>query len=121
MPDQYVILQTAPLNNSSFVVVHSTVPPGNNQAGTPWTTALVEYKGGAPITSLVPTSLLSTGIQDQLDNGTRYEWSFTGTYGANDPSTGKRDQLESQLAAQSTGMRDDLQDTLRWWGQTGSV
>ena len=120
MATEYVVLDTSQLNNSSRVVVHSDTPGGNNAVGTPWTTALIEYKG-TPVASVVPASVMPVGRQTALDAGTKYEWVFTAEYNANLTPTQKQTEIEAQISARQAQEQTRLQNLLRFWGHTGSV
>ncbi len=121
MATQYVILDTGQRNDRSTLVVHTEVPVGNNEVGTPWADALVESLGGAPITSQVPVSIMPGGRQAELDVGTRFEWRFTAAYDANDAPAAKLVVVESQISAREANELAFMQNELRFWGQTGSI
>lgn len=120
MATQYVILETGSLNNRSRVAVHTDIPAGTNAVGTTWQQALVDFQG-TPVTSVVPDSIMPGGRQAELDAGSKYEWTLSAVYDANASNANKLLAVEAQITAEESAMLDDLQDKLRFWGQTGTL
>lgn len=115
----YVLLEGSPKNNQIRVVVHTTVPNGNNQAGTPWGQALV---GSLESTvSRVPPSFLPVGRQAELDAGSVYEWEFSFEDDANANANSRVTNLESEIVAREAAESARMQNRLRYFGRTGSV
>lgn len=115
----YVLLESAGLNNRIRVVVHTTVPNGNNAVGNTWKSALVEYLGDTA--SQVPVSVLPVGRQADLDAGDVYEWSFSFEDDANAPTPTRLANLEAEILALEAGELSRLQNVLRYWGRTATV
>lgn len=116
----YLILDTSQANNSSRVVVHSTIPAGNNAVGNTWQSVLAAMQGGL-VQSAVPASLMPPGRQAELDSGAVYEWVFQAEYDANATPANKQAVVEAQIAAREATELSRLQNTLRFWGFTGSI
>jgi hypothetical protein len=115
----YVLLGGAPLNDRIRVVVHSTVPGGNNEVGVAWSQALVDHLGDT--TSVVPASILPAGRQAALDTGSVYEWEFTFVDDANATPAARQSNLETEIQIRESAEITRLQGILRYFGKTGSV
>ena len=116
---EYVILTNSDKGHRISGFAHSVVPVGNNVVGTPWSQALIEYLEDT--TSQVPTSVLPGGRQTELDSGVKYEWPFTVDVDAHAASTVKETEVQTELTSLEPEVLTKLQNTLEFWGRTGSV
>jgi len=121
----YAVLEGSSKNNRSRVVVHTAVPNANNDAGENWRDVVVSHvtvaKGST--TSVIPATflaLISGTRQADLDAGLFYEWEINVDYDANAAPAAKQAAIEAAIAAQEADMLADLQNELRWYGQTGT-
>lgn len=115
----YIVLESSTKNNQIRVVVHTDVPNTNNAAGQNWRTVLTEYLEST--TSRVPVARLPVGRQADLDTGVKYEWEMTHEDDANDTPANRIASLEAAIQAEESSELTRLQNTLNYWGQTGTV
>ncbi len=119
MAVEYVVTTNADRGHRVSGFAHSTVPLGDNAAGTPWSQALVEPLGDT--TSQVPASILPPGRQALLDAGSVFEWGFTVSIDANGLPAEKTATVEAWLVATEDAELTVLQNRLQFWGHTGSA
>ncbi len=115
----YVILTLSDKGHRVSGYAHSTVPAGNNDIGTPWSQALIEYLEDT--TSQVPSSVLPAGRQTDLDSGAKYEWAFTIDVNAHETPANKEAEVQSELVILEPDILASLQNRLQFWGRTGSI
>ncbi len=119
MAVEYVILTNSDKGHRISGFAHSVVPAGDNDAGTPWSQALIEHLEDT--TSKVSSSVLPAGRQTELDAGSKYEWAFTIGVNANDTPAAKETTVQAELVIRETEVLSVLQNRLQFWGKTGSA
>lgn len=114
----YHILAADAQGNRFLVVMHFPVADQTNDAGVNYRTAIVEWQGGAPITS----RLANPGTeQAQLDAGELYEQEYSFYSNPNETLTEKRDRLDAMYAANLADVQADLSKVLSFWGYSREV
>ncbi len=114
----YHILAADRYGNSFQVVMHFPVPDVENEVGTNYRTAIVEYQGGAPIESVLPNPGTE---QAQLDAGELYEQQYTFNSNPNETLAEKRDRLDAMFNDNRGDVQDDLEKILGYWGYSRDV
>ena len=119
---EYIVFQLSVKENFVNGYAYSSVPAGNNVAGTSWSQVTVEYvtEQNGSTTSQAP-ALPSAVSQADLDSGSLFEWPFTVEVDANASNQDKQTALENDLAALETETLADLQSRLRFWGHEGTA
>ena len=112
------------------IVVHTAIPGSGpnseNEVKVKWRDAIVGWVGSraevpGDLTSIVPVSVLPTGVQADLDTGALYEWEFTYVDDANLPKLQRVTNLEIQIADREAAELERVQGILDFYGKTGSV
>jgi len=106
-------------NNVYSVVVHTAVPAGNNAAGTPWATALINSKRNTTIMTIgTGAGQITQAEADQIAAGTVLEGSFIWQ----DDPTWTNAQRTADLDLRAQQMVSDLttntQNQLKYFGIT---
>jgi hypothetical protein len=117
----YHIRQADEYGNRFTVVFHVPIPDVDNQASINYRTAIVEWQGGAPIQSTLP----SLGAeQTQLDAGELYEVVEAFNSNPNETLGQKQARLDARWTALASVQGDfiqDLQNVLGFWGYNRDV
>ena len=114
----YHLLSADKYGNKFRVVMHFPVADTNNEAGTNYRTAIVEWQGGAPIQS----RLANPGTeQAQLDAGELYEQEYPFNSNPNETLVQKRDRLDVIYAANKADEQAKLLKVLGYWGYSRTV
>ncbi len=126
MAVSYVLLESGPRQNQVRVVAHSDVPNSNNAVGVKWRDAVVGWVGSqsdpvGDMTSVVPVSILPTGIQANLDTGAVYEWEGTVRFNANLSDIDKLILIEAWVVDRAAVELAEMETMLNYYGKTGSV
>ena len=114
----YHILQADRYGNSYTVVMHFPVPDAENEVGTNYRTAIVEYQGGAPIKSVLPNPGTE---QAQLDAGELYEQVYTFNSNPTETLLEKRGRLDEMFNDNRADVQGDLAKILGYWGYSRDV
>jgi hypothetical protein len=104
--------------NEYRVVMHFPVADVENEVGTPYRTAIVEWQGGAPIESELPN--IGTE-QAQLDAGELYERGYPFHSNPNETLEEKRDKLDLMFAEKLGDVQDEVEKVLGFWGYERDV
>ena len=114
----YHIIQADTQGNRFTVVMHIPIPNQTNEVGVNYRTAVVEYQGGAPISSVLP----SIGSeQTQLDAGELVERVYPFYSNPNETLLQKRDRLDTMFGEKVTEVQGELQKVLSYWGYSRDV
>lgn len=117
----YHIREADQYGNRFTVVFHIPIPNVTNQASVNYRAAIVEWQGGAPIVSRLP----SPGAeQTQLDAGEIYELTEAFNSNPNETLAQKRGRLDArwtELASVAGDFIQDLQNKLGFWGYERDV
>lgn len=114
----YHILAADKYANKFNVVFHLAVPDQLNEAGLNYQAAIVEWQGGAPIQSVLPSI---GGEQTQLDSGALYEAMEEFHSNPNETLIEKRDRLDTRFGELQTEKQAELQKVLSYWGYNRDV
>lgn len=117
----YIVLRTSDDGSTRHVqgLAYSTVPGGNNDAGTPWVEIAVgymtwrnrRYQGGT--TAAIP---VAAATQAALDGGALFEWRFDVAFPTSHTNPQAVAAIEAGINAQEAPMLTELGQTLRYWG-----
>ncbi len=114
-------LDDAGVGNRLRIVVHTSVPGGNNNASpapVPWQTAASQMKvseGGT--TSIVPN--LPALEQTDLDNGVLYETLIQVSSSANDTPAQRLTAVQTAAGVEQARVGSTLAKSLQYWGGNG--
>jgi len=122
----YIVLRTFEDGPTRTVegVAYTTVPGGNNDAGTPWSQVAIGYmthqnrRYGAGTDAVIP---VTPAIQTALDAGSLFEWRFNISFPGSHTNPQAIAAIEAGIVAQETAMLANLSQTLRYWGHEGDT
>ena len=117
MADYHIL--AADVNGNSFnVVMHFPVPDVANQVSVNYRTAIVEWKGGAPIQS----ALSNIGAeQTQLDAGEILEHSVRFNSNPTENLAQKQARLDALWDSERVQKQAELVDILSFWGYERTI
>lgn len=105
---------------SGHCVLHEPVPPGNNAAGVPWRTALVNSGMGG--TSVMPTGTgpgqITAAELAQIAAGALYETAFEFVRDPNWTTAQRNEAMDECITRASGDALDKITYALRWFGAT---
>lgn len=106
--------------NSFQCALHETVPAGNNAAGVPWSTALVNSGVGGRSIMAVGSGAgqITQAEMDQIIAGTLYEVLFTFQNDPNWTQAQRNAAMDTQIATLSAETQTRIASSLRLFGLT---
>jgi hypothetical protein len=114
----YHITSADQYGNRFTVVMHFPVPNTLNEAGVNYRAAVVEYQGGAPIESVLP----SIGAeQTALDAGEIIERVYPFNSNPNETPAQKQARLDAMWSQKKTQEQTVLENVLSYWGFNRTV
>jgi len=122
----YVLLESAERQHQVRVVIHIAVPNSNNAVNIKWRDAVVGWVGSkaepvGDMTSIVPISILPSGVQVSLDTGALYEWEGTVRFPSWLSNDNKLVVIENWVVINDAFEFVQMKSILEFYGKEGSV
>lgn len=115
------VLDVTPNKDQARIAIHVSVPAGNNSAGRPWNTVLLEYLGGTQATA-VPWLASSDPVEaGMIGTGDVYEAIETVRFNANESNANKLAAMQTHVANRQSEITARLAEALKFWGFDGDI